>query len=393
MVFLLAAAAVLAWMAWRGRLAWAQVLPLVAVSLGAFATVGAWMYVALASQSSSLFDPSPAGVANRFGSAVTEILTSLLPLLGSWFPWWPVTVALVLTALLLPASRQLLLSWWLWIPLLAGPVAFALVLCFLTLDPFDSDIRPYRARYAYFLLPAYILVVVALAMAWQGIARTSRALRTAVGALLVAALVGQLPATARVLFTNEAPDYAQVADVLTGQLPDDAIVLYDTPNDADGWRQPFSAKPRYMGDVPFATSVNAIPHRARTIPEIGPVYLLILDGECAQTVVCDDQPRRWNKDVDGWEVAARFDRFTLYAPLEGQSGPEGTIQALRSLGRSFGPDLGYIERFAAAWVLQREGRSREGQELIQRMYDRADPDAVRRIREVAARRNLDPFAG
>ncbi|CAN5404922.1 hypothetical protein BH24ACT12_BH24ACT12_02110 [soil metagenome] len=390
--FLLTLAVVLTWWAWRGRLAWGQVWPLVAVSLGALATVGFWMSTSLATQSSGLVDPSPAGVADRFVPATVEVATFLLPLLATWFPWWPVTVALVLTALVLPTSRRLLLSWWLWLPLLAGPVAFALSLYFLTLDPFDSDIRPYRARYAYFLLPAYAMVAVAVAMAWQGIDRKVRALRVAVGALLVAALVGQLPATARVLITNESPDYGQAAEVIE-RLPDDAIVLYDTPNEAGGWRQPFSAKPRYLAAVPFATAVNGIPHRARLVPETGPVYLLILDSECAQSVVCDDPPRRWNKDVEGFELAERFDRFRLYAPTDGQSGPEGTIRALRSLGRSFGPDLGYIERFAAAWLLQHEGRAGEGERLIQRMYDRATPGAVERIRGAEARRNLDPFAG
>ncbi len=389
-LFLLAVAAMLAWMVWRGRLAWGRVWPLIAVSLGTFAPVGYWMSTALASQSTGFFEPSPAGIAGRIGPATAEVATYLLPLLATWFPWWPVTVTLVLTALALPTSRRLLLSWWVWIPLLAAPVLFALAFYYLTLSPFDSGVRPYRARYAYFLLPAYVMVVVAVATAWQGIDRTTRGLRVAVGALLGAGLVGQLPATAQVLFSNEAPDYGQAAEVIE-RLPDEAIVLYDTPNLAGGWRQPLSAKPRYLGDVPFAVAVNGIPHRARLIPETGPVYLLILDSECAQSVVCDDPPRRWNKDVEGFELAERFDRFRLYAPTDGQSGPKGTIRALRSLGRSFGPDLGYIERFAAAWLLQHEGRAAEGRRLIQRMYDRATPDAVERIRGAEARRNLDPF--
>jgi hypothetical protein len=387
MVFLVTAAAVLVWLAHRGRYTWSRAWPLVAISIGAVVFVGYPEFRSLDSKASRVFDPSPSGIASRFGSGVHEVVTFLVPLLGTWFPWWPVTVVVIVAALVLPESRRRLFGWWVWWPVLAAPVVFALAYHFL--NPYSFDARSYRPRFAYFFLPSYILLMVALASV---LARTSsQRLRAGVGVLLGAALLSQLPATAHAVLNNEAADFGQAAEVLTQDLPNDAIVLYDTPSPAGLWRQPFSARPRYMGNTPFVGEVFQMAQHPRQIPTRGPVYVLILDSECDYSVVCDLPAQTWDQDVPGWEVSSRFDRFTLYGSTHNQSGRRGVIDAMIAFAKAMGPDLGYPETFTAAGQLKLQGHSAAGKALIHHMYASADPDAAKRIHDYARLNELNPF--
>jgi 4-amino-4-deoxy-L-arabinose transferase-like glycosyltransferase len=385
-VFLATTAVVLAWFAHRGRYTWSQAWPLVAISIGALVLVGYPEFRSLESKTSRVFDPSPSGVIDRFGSGVHELVTFLLPLLGTWLPWWPVTVLMILAALALPESRRRLFRWWVWWPVLMAPVVFALAFHFL--NPFSFDVRTYRPRFAYFFLPAYILVVVALASVFAR--ATSQRLRVCVRVLLGAALLSQLPATANAVLNNEAADYGQAAEVLTQDLPADAIVLYDAPSPAGLWRQPFSARPRYMANTPFAGEVSNLARHPRRIPKSGPVYVLILDSECAHSVLCNLPAQRWDQDVPGW-IRSRFDRFTLYEPTEGQSGRQGAIDAMVAFAKALGPDLGYPETFAAARLLKLQGNFVEGKALIHGMYAQAGPEVAKTIRDYAQQKELNPF--
>ncbi len=391
-VFLAGSAAILTWFSFRRRFAWSQTWPLIIVSVGAVVTVGFPMYEALKSDAGSFFDASAAGVIDRFGSGVQEVATAFVPLLGKWFPWWPITVIALIASLAIPASRNRLIHWWMWWPLLAAPVAFAVAYHFL--NPFPFDDLPYRARAASFFVPAYALMMVALATVVSSVETISSRFRTGLSVLLAAVLLSQLPATAHVVMGDGAPDFGQMSEVLTEQLPDDAIVLYDRPAPAGQGRQPFLGTPRYMGDRPFVETMTNLPgdsEAAAQIPDHGPVYVLF-NGQCASTGRCDPSSKSpWDEDVPGWQIAYQHERFTLYEAVDEQEGRSGVISALSSFGEALGPELGYIETFAAATLLNQEGHPEEGKALIQRMYARASPDVAERIDDEAEFDHLNPF--
>jgi len=388
-VFLLTTAAILAFLSYRGRLSWAQSGPLIAASGGTLVLVGLPMYLLLAARAGSFYDPSPSGVLDRFGTGVREIATVVPPLLATSFPWWPATLLVIVTALALPASRRQLLQWWMWWPFLAAPVVF--LLAYHILNPFSFYALPYRARSLYFFLPAYVLVIAALsAMVTNGKAAVPQRLRIGLSVLLGGVLVGQLPATADVVLKNAAPDFGQISEVLTEDLPDDAIVLYDRPTPAGQSRQPFLGTPRYMGTTPYVQTVSDLVDDSDYIPENGPVYVLV-NGQCASPGRCEPTRTPWDEDVPGWQIAYQVERFTLYEPTEGQAGPAGVIAALRAVGDALGPELGYVETFTAATLLEEQGRSAEGKALIDQMYSEATPEVAQRIRDMAEQDQLDPF--
>ena len=388
-VFLLTTAAILAFLSYRGRLSWAQSGPLIAASGGTLVLVGLPMYLLLAARAGSFYDPSASGVLDRFGTGVREIATAVPPLLATSFPWWPATLLVIVTALALPASRRQLLQWWMWWPFLAAPVVF--LLAYHILNPFSFYALPYRARSLYFFLPAYVLVIAALsAVVTNGKAAIPQRLRIGLSVLLGGVLVGQLPATADVVLKNAAPDFGQISEVLTEDLPDDAIVLYDRPTPAGQSRQPFLGTPRYMGTTPYVQTVSDLVDDSDYIPENGPVYVLV-NGQCASPGRCEPTRTPWDEDVPGWQIAYQVERFTLYEPTEGQAGPAGVIAALRAVGDALGPELGYVETFTAATLLEEQGRSAEGKALIEQMYSEATPEVAQRIRDMAEQDQLDPF--
>lgn len=394
-MFLLTTMATMAWFAYRGRFSWSQAWPLIAIPAASMVAVGYPMVRALESQTGgSAIDTSLSRLAARFDTSLHELATGFASLMASSFPWWPITLAVIVAAFVWPVSRRRLLSWWFLYPLLVPPIAWVLI--YHLLSPYSLQELPYRPRSALFFVPGYTLVVLALA---AGVvervkgAERSRGLRVGLALVLSAALVTQLPTTGHVLVQDLTPNVGEAADVLTQQLPDKAIVLYDTPGPTGYWHQPFRAKPRYMGDRPVVLEVNQLMRHPASVPEQGPVYLLMLDSECAYSTLCDEAPADWNGTVDGWRVARRFDRYTLYEPLVSLSGRPGVLQALRDFAASLGPDLGSGETFGAAALLKLSGHPNEGKALINQMYANAEPGLEQRIRHTADIRHQDPFQG
>jgi len=388
MVFLGVTAATLAWFTLRGRFSWAQTRPVIAISLGVLVILGVPMYLLLAYTADNFLDTNATGFVGRFGEGAHEIGTAALPLLASWYSWWPLTALALVAAVALGGSRRRLFSWLLWWPMLAAPVAFLLVYHFLNKFPFET--LPYRARAAFFFLPAFVLALVALAGVVAD--RTSaRWLRIGVAVLLGGVLVGQLPLSTTIVVTNAAPDFDQVAQTLTEEVPDDAIVLYGRPSPVGQTRQPFLGRPRYMGDTPYVATVENAPLAVDDLPASGPVYVLI-NGQCAAPGRCEAETEGWDEPVPGFRIAQRLERITLYEPVDGQEGRAGAVRALRAFGDALGPQLGYTETFVAAGLLTQLGEPAEGRALVRRMYDRATPQVARDIREVAATEGLDPFS-
>lgn len=391
LVFLGSSIAILGLMVLRRRLSRAQALPLAAVAAGALVFVGYPLYRTLAeSASGTVLDTSPEGIIARFDSGLTELLTYTVPLMARWLPWWPVALLVIVASLGVPASRRRLLRWWWFWALLAAPVVFILAYHFL--NPYPFWIRHYRPRYGSFFAPVYMFMVVAVVAWLQTVAPVRRWPRMGLAALAVCLVAGQLPATGRLLVHDQVADYDDVAQVLTEDLPDDAIVLYDVPNPLGVWGQPFSSYPRYMGETPYVGKVNTMANFPRRIPEHGPVYVLMLHGQCSWSVDCNLRvPPRRNVHAPGWQVSKEFDWFTLYEPVRSADGRQGVIDAMTSFWKALGPELGYSEVFVAATLLKKEGRPAQGAALIQRLYEQAPPDVEARIRKAAEANKLNPF--
>lgn len=388
-LFLMTTVVVLLFLAVRRRMPWSRVLPVVVLIGGGMIGVGYPAYRALASKTSArVYDPSLGGIVERFGSGVHEVLSYLFPLLAHWLPWWPVTVLIAIASVSFFASRQQLERWWFFLPLVAAPVGFAIAYHFLNKYPFDA--RPYASRFAVFFVPGYVLALAALAQAVTRAGIPERRVRLAVAGLLALALVGQLPQTARVLTTKEAADFRAASMVLRSDLPDEAIVFYDTPSPIGKWRQPFSARPRYIQDTPYVGQISNAGHHLGKIPKTGPTYILMLDGQCSYHTSCDLPPSSWSGDVQGWHQR-RIDKFTLYSK-PGLEGRDGVIEAMKDFAASLGPPGGYRYTYIAAALLKRQGHVDEGKSLVRTMLANARPATAKRIQKIAARRNLDPFA-
>ncbi len=384
--FLLTTMVTLSWLCWRGRLAWRQAWPLIVIPGVALILVGYPMFRSLKASVSGYYDPSAAGVFDRFPYGAHEIVTGLLPLLAAWLPWWPVTLLVLGACLAIPASRRLLARWWFVWPLLIAPVVFALAYHFVA--PIDFTRLPYRSRAAMFFIPAYVLVVAALASAVVDALRWGPRLRVALGALLAAALIGQLPATAGALLHDDSPDFSRAGDMIDATVPADGLVLYDRPAGPEDDHMGFLARGRYLEHPGQVVEIGFLAHEPRRLPD-GRIYLLV-NGQCTLGS-CGTQPVAWDHDIAGWQLVSQFRQFTLYAPSDGQSGQEGAIAALTSFGDALGPELGFRETFAAAALLKREGRRSEGAALVEQMYMAADRETAAYIRAAAQLRGLDPF--
>ncbi len=377
MAFLGVAAATFVFLAWRRRLAWSQAGPVAAISIAVFLFLGLPLFFLLGSETQgTFFDPSPTGILGRSGRGLHELATAAVPLLGSSFPWWPTTVAVIVVALVVTRSRRRFLGWPLWAAFLAAPLAF--LLAYHLLNPFSFDSLPYRSRAAYFFLPGYVLATAATASLVGSRAGLTRTWRATVAALLGAALLLQLPATATVVVDDAAPDFARVSDVLKSRVPDDAIVLYDRPTPAGQSRQPFVGRPRYLGSTPYVTDLFEVSRKLGSVPSSGPVYVLI-NGQCARPGRCHVSRRPWVADVRGWRLVTTSERFSLYAPTGGQSGRTGILAALRSFADALGPELGYVETLNAALMIKRQGHPEEAAALVRRLRQQVSPDVRRRI--------------
>ena len=108
-----------------------------------------------------------------------------------------------------------------------------------------------------------------------------------------------------------------ISGVITSQVPDDAIVLYDRPTPVGTSRQPFLGNWRYMGDTPYVKTMAYLPSQLDEMPKDGPVYLLF-NGQCAYPGRC--VPGKTNAvdvPIEGWKNVYEHERFTLYAPEHG----------------------------------------------------------------------------
>ncbi len=388
-VFLGTSALVLAWRGWRRTLPRGRAWALGVVLLASLVTVGAVSFLTLASDTKKVFDPNLGHALDRAPAGLQEIWSYVLPLLGRELPWWPVTIVFLVLALALPGARRQLRDQWFWLPLVLAPVVF--LAAYHTINPYPLDVRHYRAHFAYFFTAGFVLLVAAVG---TGLARaTVRRAPLRAGSWLGAVAVGtllvsQLPTTYTVVTEDDVPDYGLAGQVLRTDLPHDAVVLYDGPAPAGRWRVPFFGKPRYLVGAPHVTSVSALSKGQRQLGGNGPIYLLIVDASCADSVVCDEPEVRWSGRVAGYRVARRFSKFTLYAPTEGQHGVAGAAEALGGLAAAYGGTAARTDVLAQARLLLRAGHRDEARRTIDRYCAGLKPGRARRCLKKAASYHL-----
>jgi hypothetical protein len=342
------------------------------------------MYRSLQRQASRYARDEQSDVLASIGSGVYHVKATVVPLMADWFPWWPVMLGVAAAALVLRDSRRWLLGYWAWWAALAAPVAWLVFYHFFTGIPFDS--LPYRPRFLYFFLPAFVLLVAALAHGVAERRSAPRAWRLGLTALLVAALVGQLPATATVLREDEDPDFELAAEVLKKQVPADAIVLYDTPNPRGRYRHWFIGASRYLGNSPRVLSFREASYKRKRAevfkdPEAlssSPIYVLLLDRRYASTQF-DNPTSTWEADVPGWQ-SQRHGPFVLYRSTEGRSGLEGLTRTSLEFGVALGPNLGCPQWWAAIRILRSQGQHEEARAVLEQMLAAADPADRERLR-------------
>ena len=320
-----------------------------------------------------ILDPHPGHAIERVPTGLRELRDYVGPLYADWFPWWPVVVLTVVLAAVLAGARRQLRSLWFWLPMVLAPLVF--LVAYHTVNDYPLDIRHYRIRFAYFWVPPLVVLVAVVAAT---IGRSGRAAGRWLGAALVAALVvGQLPATWAVLTENDAVDQAGVARLVRDRVPENAVVVFTGPGETTRWRQPFFGQELVRGDPgPPIRSPRALGSGRDPLLDEAPIYLLLLDGPCVSSVVCDAPATVWSGEVDGYEQIARYDRFRLFAPTQGQRGEPGTATALLALVDAFGPLRSVSAAAGAAVMLARTGREAEAERLVEEVCE-SHPESAR----------------
>lgn len=341
-VFLGSSAVILLLAGWRRWLPRARARWLGGGLLAALATMGAMTTLTLGSRTAtstgdSVIDLHAGRALDRIPTGLRELRDFVAPLYAEWFPWWPVTLLVLVVALALPSSRRRLATTWWWLPLVLAPLAF--LAAYHSVNPYPLDERHYRIRFAYFWVPALVVLV---AFTSEAVSRHARRTAAWAGPVLVGVLLAsQLPTTHRVVTENDAVDVRRVAMIAEDRLPDEAVLLYDGPSPDGHWRQPFFGRRWLDGThARVVTPAKIAAGRATIGDTAGPVHLVVLDAPCVDSVACDS-PDHPIGEIAGWEVVERFDLFQLYAPTDGQAGRDGVIEALEALADAYGP--GYAE--------------------------------------------------
>jgi hypothetical protein len=378
--FLVVAAVALGFLAWRGRYRWSQVAAPLALALGSVIVIGIPLVLKLQHEikGTAVVSTHPLETLQSGPPHLHELVSGVPGLFATWLSWWPLTVALLLVLLLVPQVRRRWTHWWFVLPLLAAPLAFLLAFHLFVTKSFLG----YQPRHAYFwVLPVAIGFAAVAAVATDH--AVAPRLRRGLLVLVAAAIVTQLPTTALVLANSETPDWHQIAQVLTNELPDDAIVIFENPSHHH--RAAFSAiydESWDQASAPRVLPIDGIVSDPTVVSGQGPVYMLILESDCTR---CDFPHRHsppWDRNVAGWSLQ-RLDLFSLYSPQNGQSGRAGVLAAMTAFRGTLGAYRASALTVAEARVLRATGQDARAAALIHEMWTHLTSAQAKGVRAYA----------
>ena len=360
-VFLVTTAVALVVLGWSRRHPWPRVLPAVAVVCVALVAVGYPVYRQLSASTSGFAQANPLTALLRAGPQLRGLVTTLPQVLAEAFPWWPLTLGVVVLAVVMPSARAWLVRSWLGLVLLVPPLAWAVYYHVAIRAPGRGRVGlVYQPRYAYFFIP--FLAFALAAVARVALDRASQRWASAgLTALLVAVFVAQVPATATVVSEPEAADWAAAAAMISA-LPDDAVVLYDNVVPAGSFRQGFHARPRYLSTPQRVMAARYVARTGPRPPTGRPLYVLLLAPNDRQQP-CNDTVGAVAATPDGWRLRVRERRFSMYEPTTAAASAD-VAEAFVAFGSAAPPECGYSMIGAAAALLDRQGDGARARRLL-----------------------------
>jgi hypothetical protein len=377
-VFLATAVVALVLLGWRGPYGWRRTLPALIPLVVALVAVAYPQYQALqASVRSASAEANPLAVLSNLGPQVDGLVTILPRVLAESFPWWPTTLALVVTAAIVPSTRRWLTrTWTMWV-LLAPPVAWAVYYHLAIQTPAEDGVfgMIYQPRFAYFFVPT--LGFAAAALAGRAVDRTASPwTRAFLGMVLIAVVAGQFPAAADVLRHDDSADWATAARMID-DLPDDAVVLYDNVAPPLAFRHPFIAAPRYLTTSRRVLVANLVPRGPRGVPPDLPLYVLLL-GPSPRQPGCEVGVGAPLTAPSGWTLREHDGRFSLFEQSAVE--PVGAAEAFLQFGDTVPARCGYVMTAAGAALLARYGAEEAARAELIDVLEAAAPGDRRRIR-------------
>jgi hypothetical protein len=361
---------------WK-RMPWARVWPILAVIAGALLAVALPLTRIAEAEFGETANTNPLAAITDVGPQATRLFTFFPQVLALVFPWWPLVLAAVLTAFVVPVSRRAIVGWWATVPLLGTGLLWAIVF-HLTVTANPDSGFVYRDRMAYFFVPGVSFVLAFLAAGAAQIAGSQRVLGRLLFAVPVVAVVSQLPMTFEIATTKQEPDW-QIGAAIVKDEPRDAFVVFDHPRPPGAWRQKYYAYPRYLNpENRRLASVSALGpiEKEATRPgrEVGDINVVLLDWDPTR-IRFGTPPPVDMPEVAGWTMEVR-DRFVVYRPEEPTRGVEGLLATLDDFRDALGPDDGFMFAVAKASLLAELGRTRAARAAAVQILDDVSPEAA-----------------
>jgi hypothetical protein len=288
-------------------------------------------------------------VQTRMARFITELPSGL----AYTTPWWPIVLLVVVAALAIGPSRQLLAStWWSWV-LLSIPLGFAAV--------FFSQARvsiPYFGRYAVFWWPLIAVVVGALARGILDVSQghtsgTSvlykRVVQVVGSAIIIFCFLGLGIALRDELVTVGRADWAAASAAIEQTSSNTTVVIYEHARPIGQYRPPFYGQSRYFDSSRSVRDAGRLMRNPTQIEGSQQVALL-LNGASPEI------PDFSRHEIDEY--------FTLYLPTAPLVGPAGAATALVALAASLPAQTGSHAALVAAMILATEGEVTEACQLV-----------------------------
>jgi hypothetical protein len=299
---------------------------------------------------------------------LTRWFTDIPHALSEVFTPWPLFLAVVIVALILPGSRGLLTrTWWFWV-LAFVPLAFATVFAVRT-----PSSQAFYIRYTFTWWPPFALMAGAIVDAIvESPASLRRTWRVLAGGLVVALIIWLGVEVRADLSDRGRPDFEALGTAISTMTTPDTTVLFDSVRLLGSYRTPFRGRSgRYLDRgwaVPLSLTIAKNPDK---VSDSGPIAVALIDypGEVPG----------WPIEVSGWQRIETGPYDNLYVPINDLSGRQGARTALVDFAEVLGPDRGAALALAAATLASDDGDGNAACSILAWLRTEADDSLLRRI--------------